>query len=396
MKYVIFIGDGMADLPIEALGGKTPLAHLAPRGMARLASCEIGRVRTCPEGFPPGSDVAFLTLLGNDTKKVYAGRSTLEAAGMDVKVGVGEVAFRLNLVSITEDGRILSHHGGGIEGEEAGFLVAAVKRDATFSALMEEYSLSVYATDTFRQQGVMAGDRREFSDLTPPHDITGKHYAPYLTNPFAVHLLEVSHAALKENPVNLSRVQRGLLPANALWCWGAGGAYALENFTEKYGAKGYAVSAVPLVKGIAKLSGLTAPDIPGATGMLDTNYEGKVRCALSALESGYDCALIHLEAPDEMSHDGSLENKLESIRRFDERIVLPMLKALDAMGEYRALLMPDHYTLLSTRTHDGTPVPYAIFDSRKEGVPRPFTEALCKDEPILESGDALMRALFRN
>jgi 2,3-bisphosphoglycerate-independent phosphoglycerate mutase len=184
------------------------------------------------------------------------------------------------------------------------------------------------------------------------------------------------------------------LAANSVWFWGAGTACVLENFEQKYGVKGAVFSAVPLVKGIARLNGLSAPDVPGATGLLDTDYEGKVRAALNALAGGYDFALVHLEAPDEMSHDGSLENKLEAMRRLNARIVQPLLRDLPSLGDFRVLLMADHYTLLSTRTHDGRPVPFALYDSRRPGAPRPFTEALCEEGPLLERGDDLMRMLF--
>ena len=190
----------------------------------------------------------------------------------------------------------------------------------------------------------------------------------------------------------LGRMEKGLLPANGGWFWGAGRATILDNFTEKYGKTGTAVSAVPLVRGIAWLSGLKAPRISGATGALETNYEGKVEATLNALKAGDDFVLLHLEAPDDMSHLGSVEGKLESIKRLDERMIRPVMKAMEDMGEeYRMLVMPDHYTLLSTLTHDGTPAPFAIYDSRNSGQPKPFTEAACAGQPVLESGDQLMR-----
>lgn len=401
MKYVLVVGDGMADLPILSLGNKTPLAHLNPVSFQRVAGGELGRLRSCPTQLPPGSDTAFLTLLGNDTPAVYTGRSPLEAAGMGVLVKPGEVTFRLNLAAVEDaglqEGRMLSHNGGGIDGEDAWTLIHALIDHPAFRKVAEPARLVIHPTDTFRHVAVLPSDETDFV-LDPPHDIIGQRVSEHLPRGARSDLMRAIYRAsfevLNHHPVNERRRAKGLMPANCAWLWGAGTACVLPNFTEKYGAKGTVVSAVPLVKGIARLGGLKAPDYPFATGLLDTGYEEKVAAALSALAGGDDFALVHLEAPDEMSHDGSLENKLESIRRLDRRVVAPLLDKLPLLDDFRLLLMPDHYTLLSTRTHDGTPVPFALYDSRRPGGPRPFTEAACADAPLLESGDLLMRKLF--
>ncbi len=401
MKYVMIIGDGMADLPIKALHGVTPLEYLAPDAFAQIAGGELGRLLSCPPELPPGSDTAFLTLLGSDTPRVYTGRSPLEAAGMGIALKKGEIALRMNLAAIEDEGypgaKMRSHNGGGIDGPEAYALTTGLMADRAFKRLMEDYGLTIYPTETFRHAAVMKWGAIDQS-FAPPHDIVGQcvtDYAPDGALGSAVWALQqASFAYLNRHPINEARRKKGLLPANSAWFWGAGTACALPNFEEKYGVKGLVVSAVPLVKGIARLGGLEAPDYPFATGLLDTGYEEKAHTALEALKGGYDFVLIHLEAPDEMSHDGNLAHKLEAIRRLNERIVGPVLKGLEEIGEHRVLLMPDHYTLLSTRTHDATPVPYALYDSRKPGTPRAFTERACAREEVLGNGDQLMRKLF--
>ena len=400
MKYVLVVGDGMADFPLESLGGKTPLQYLSLKAFEKIGGGQLGRLRSCPKQLSPGSDVAFLTLLGNDAVGVYAGRSPLEAAGMGVLLRTGEVAFRMNLVALgdgPEGDVMLSHNGGGVEGPDALALAQAVAADPAFQKVGAERGLVIYPTDTFRHIAVARGAAAEFT-LKPPHDIAGQPAWEYLPGgpggDWLRRLQTAAKKALSAHPVNSKRVSEGLKPANSAWFWGAGEACQLPDFTKKYGVTGTVVSAVPLVKGIALLNRLKAPEVEGATGLLNTNYENKVAAALEALEAGDDFALVHVEAPDEMSHDGSLENKLEAIRRVDGRVVAPLLEKLPALGDFRLLLMPDHYTLLSTRTHDGTPVPFTIYDSRVPTAPTPFTEAACESAPVLESGDDLMKRLF--
>ena len=400
MKYVVVIGDGMADFPLESLGGRTPLEYLPLKSFETIGGGRLGRLRSCPAQLSPGSDVAFLTLLGNDAAEVYSGRSPLEAAGMGVMLAPGEVAFRMNLVALGDGPSgpvMLSHNGGGVEGEDALILAKAVAGDPEFEKIGAERGLTIHATDTFRHIAVARGRAADFL-LTPPHDIAGQAVAPYLPGgpggAWLGRLQAAASAAIENHPVNLAREKAGLKKANSAWFWGAGEACRLPDFTRKYGVTGTVVSAVPLVKGIAKLNHLKAPEVPGATGLLNTNYENKVAFALEALASGDDFALVHIEAPDEMSHDGSLENKLEAIRRVDGRVVKPLLEKLPALGDFRLLLMPDHFTLLSTRTHDGTPIPFALYDSRVPSSPKPFTEKAAEGADVLETGDALLKLLF--
>ncbi len=404
MKYMLIVGDGMADLKIPELGGKTPLEYAACEGLSRAAGGELGRVRTCPETLPPGSDVAFLSLLGHDPTACYRGRSPLEAAGEGVALAGDEVSFRMNLATIEgpyEGGVMASYNGGDIDGEDALAIAGGLVKEPSFAALMAEAQMRITITDTFRHIAVIKASDEPF-ELTPPHDIAGQVIDAYQPKGQKAVLLralqETARRVLEDHPVNRRRIAEGKLPANAVWFWGAGRATRLENFAEKFGRMGTAVSAVPLVRGIAWLSGLKAPRIPGATGTLDTNYEGKVRAALDALlKDGDDFALLHLEAPDDLSHLGDVQGKAESIRRLDERMIRPVMAALDASGEdYRLLVMPDHYTLLSTKTHDGTPVPYALYDSRAHGAPRLFCEDACADRPVLEDGTALLKKLFED
>lgn len=401
MKYILVVGDGMADEKIASLGGKTPLEAAAGSHLARIAGGETGRIRTCPPEFAPGSDVAFLTLLGHDPVKCYRGRSPLEAAGEEVALKENEVSFRMNLATIDgsyEGGVMASYNGDGIDGADAYRLASDLVSNPEFAALMDKAHMHITVTDTFRHIAVVDADDEPF-DLTPPHDIAGRVIDAYQPKGQKADLLralqKTAHRVLSAHPINQKRIAEGRLPANAVWFWGAGRATILDNFTEQFGKTGTAVSAVPLVRGIAWLSGLKAPRIPVATGALETNYEGKVAAALDALKSGDDFVLLHLEAPDDLSHLGDLEGKVESIRRLDERLIAPVMDALDKSGEdYRMLVMPDHYTLLSTRTHDATPVPYAIYDSRHAGTPRLFCEAGCAECPVITSGVTLLNQLF--
>lgn len=378
MKYILVVGDGMADMPVTGLGGQTPLEALAGENMAKVGGGELYRFRSCPEGLPPGSDVAFLSLFGNDAKTCYTGRSPLEAAGLNARLDPGDVCFRVNLVSV-QDGKMVSHNGHNVTGEQARGRMEALLGDEIFAGLARGMRFAV--TDTFRHVAVLPGGAAQYA-LTAPHDIAGEDIAPYLpANARLRALMERSMQVLSAHDT-----------ANCAWFWGAGTAARLLNFEHTFGKKGFVATAVPLVKGIARLMGMCAPDLPFATGLLDTDYAGKARAVADALDSGYDFAVLHVEAPDEASHEGSLADKMEAIRRIDRLALAPLL---ERAGDFRLMLMPDHYTLLSTRTHDATPVPVAVYDSRNTGRARPFTERLCANEPVLERSDALMRALFR-
>lgn len=398
MKYVLMIGDGMADTTLPQLNGKTPLESLDLPHFNILAGSEHGTARTVPEGVPAGSDTAILNIFGYDPRTYFSGRSVLEAAGVGVLLKEGEVSFRMNLCAV-EDGVMLSHNGGGVEGDEAEGLMQALVQDPGFKKAAEALSLHIHISRTFRHFGVIYAPSAGEFILKEPHNILGEKWEGYLpagalAQEMTALMLE-SHRFLDQHPINQARRARGKLPANLLWPWGAGRAIRLPSFREKYGHSGAVVSAVPLVRGIANLAGLPAPEVEGANGELDTNYAGKVNAALASLKSGDDFAVIHVEAPDEMTHAGDLEKKLEAIRRLDRLVIAPLLEELPKIDrEFRILLLSDHPTLMTTRTHDGSPIPFAIYDSRKPGAPRKFSESSALSGPSLANGDLLMPRLF--
>lgn len=399
MKYMLVISDGMADTSLPQLNGQTPIESLDLPAFNTLAGSETGTVRTVPEGVAPGSDTAILNIFGYDPRTCYSGRSVLEAAGVGVLLKEGEVSFRLNLCAV-ENGVMLSHNGGGIEGDEAENLMNDLLADERFRRAAQRVGLSVTVSRTFRHIGVInAPDGAAFC-LTEPHNILNQPVAGHMPkgalSDALTDIMETSFCVLDQHPINLSRRARGLLPANMLWPWGPGRAIVLPKWQEKYGRGGTVISAVPLVWGIANLAGLTVVHVDGATGDLDTNYEGKADAALNALQNGDDFAAVHVEAPDEMAHAGSLEKKLEAIRRVDSRVVRRLLEKLPAIDkDFRILLLSDHPTLLTTRTHDGAPVPYALYDSRHPGTPRKFSEKAARETKVfLPNGDLLMPHLF--
>lgn len=424
MKYVLVIGDGMADTHLPQLAGKTPLEALALPAFDRCAGCACGRALTVPHGMPAGSDTAILSIFGYAPQTYYTGRSVLEAAGMGVDLPDGAVSFRVNLCAVTPnqagDLVIHSHNGGNIHGAEAETLMNDLLADEFFAEMMRDAGLTITVTNTFRHVGVMRTDARDLAAVrfTEPHNVLEQPIQPHLprmeraTGDLAAQklcadiraLMLRSYEVLKTHPVNMQRVSEGRLPANMIWPWGAATAVKLPPFQEKYGHHGTVVSAVPLVWGIAGLAGLATPHVEGANGDLDTNYAGKVSCALDALRAGHDFAAVHVEAPDEMAHAGDLSRKLEAIQNVESLVVAPLLSGLHELGEdFRLLLLSDHPTLLTTRTHDGGPVPYAVYDSRtvnaalQAGKPAPkrkFCEEKMMCEPVLMDGTDLMRVLF--
>lgn len=409
MKYVLVIGDGIADAPVEALGGKTPLEAVTCPNIDRLAGGRLGLCQTVPQGVVPGSDTAILSIFGYDPRVCYTGRSALEAAGMGVTLRPGETSFRVNLCALegdSFDGAVIrSHNGGGVEGEEAVELMEDLVHDPRFAVLAAAAGFTVHITPTFRHTGVIDAahaPQGAMPRFTEPHNVLGSPIAPHMPagdSPLAgaiEGLMRASFAVLQGHPVNRARVARGCLPANCIWPWGPGSAMSLPSFASLYGKKGSAVSAVPLVWGIAGLCGVDTPRVPGANAELDTNYEGKVRAALDALAGGADFVCVHVEAPDECAHAGDVEGKCEAIRRLDARVVGPLTAGLSEMfGEYRMLILSDHPTLLSTRGHDGHAVPFALYDSRAHGAPRKFDEAhAAATGDFLAEGPMLLRALF--
>lgn len=406
MKYVLVIGDGIADEPVSELGGKTPLAALTLEQIDRLAGGRLGLCQTVPAGVPAGSDTAILSIFGYDPRTCYTGRSALEAAGMGVMLRPDETSLRVNLCALEgetfEAARILSHNGGSIEGEEAVELMQDLVHDPRFASLAAAFGFTVHITPTFRHIGVIDAAHQPQGEtrFAEPHNHLGEAIAPLLPEgamgPAITALMRASYEVLREHPVNRARIAAGKLPANCIWPWGPGSAMALDSFEQKYHKRGSAVSAVPLVWGIAGLCGVDTPRVPGATAELETNYEGKVQAVLDALEGGADFCCIHIEAPDECAHAGDVEGKCEAIRRLDTRVVGALLERLPQVDpDFRMLLLSDHPTLLRTRGHDGNAVPFAIYDSRHPGAPRKFDEAHARETgDFLAEGPMLLRALF--
>lgn len=368
MKYIVVLGDGMADRPIDALGGKTPLEAAETPAMDSLArKSEIGMVKTVPEGMSPGSDTANLSVLGYDPKVYYSGRSPLEALNIGVRMEQGDIAIRANLVTLSEkeetyeEKHILDHSADEISTEEAEVLLQAVKKELE-NGMFQFYTGTSYRHCLIWKKGMVV-------PLTPPHDIRGKKIGEYLTDEaLLLAMQKKSYEILKNHPVNLERKKKGLNPANSLWFWGAGTKPALSSFEEKFHKKGVMISAVDLLKGIAVGTEMGNIAVEGANGGLHTNYEGKAAAAVSALlKDGYDFAYIHVEAPDEMGHQGSLEKKLQAIEYLDTRVIQSVKDSMEESGEaYRMLILPDHPTPVSIKTHTADPVPYLLYDSRKQ------------------------------
>ncbi len=367
MKYVVVLGDGMADRPIEELGGMTPLEYARTPQMDALAKAgEIGMVHTIPDGMAPGSDTANLSVLGYDPKIYYSGRSPLEALSIGVDMKPTDVSLRCNIVTLSEeeaqyeDKKILDHSSGEISTEEAAILIEAVKRE------LETDIYKFYAGTSYRH--LLIWDHGQVIDLTPPHDVLGQTVGQYLPADEALReMMKKSYDILVNHPINAERKKKGLNPANSCWFWGAGTRPALSSFQEKTGLKGTMVSAVDLLKGIAVGASMKNISVEGANGGLHTNYEGKARAAVDALtKEGYDFVYVHLEAPDEMGHQGSVDKKVQAIQYLDARVIAPIKEGLEQAGEeFRMLVMPDHPTPISLRTHTGDSVPYLLYDSTK-------------------------------
>ena len=364
MKYIVVLGDGMADEPLEALGGKTPLEYAQTPCMDSLASMgHMGLVQNVPSGMAPGSDVANLSVLGYDPKRSYSGRSPLEALSVGVKMEPDDVIFRTNIVTLTEEEpyaekTILDHSSGEIATKDADVLMDAIR-----SAFNSE-TVQFYTGTSYRH--IMVWKRGKLVSLEPPHDHLGTQIGPWLPKePMLREMMEESFPILNAHPMNLARAEAGKHKANSLWFWGAGTKPSLQNFEEKTGLKGAMISAVDLLKGIAVGAGMKVYQVPGATGSLDTNYEGKAQAAVKALlEDGCDFVYIHVEAPDEMGHQGLIHEKVQSIEYLDQRLIALVKKAMDDSGEdYRMLILPDHPTPIRVRTHTGNPVPFLLYDS---------------------------------
>ena len=365
MKYIVVLADGMADLPIEELGGKTPLEYAITPFMDKLAcSGSMGMVRTVPESMKPGSDVANLAVMGYNPLACYSGRSPLEALSVGVAMKNTDVVFRCNLVTLSEEEpypekTILDHSSGEISTQDADILMDAV-RDA-----FQNEEFRFYTGTSYRH--ITIWDKGEILELEPPHDHLGQVIEQYLPqNAEFRKMMEKSFDVLNNHPLNVQRAKEGKNKANSLWFWGAGTKPARQNFKEKTGLSGTMISAVDLLKGIAVGAGMEVVQVPGATGSLDTNYVGKAQAAVKALlEDSRDFVYIHVEAPDEMGHQGNLSHKVRSIEEIDKNIIGIVKNALDEAGEpYRILVLPDHPTPICMRTHTSDPVPYVLYDSR--------------------------------
>ena len=365
MKYVVVLGDGMADLPIESLGNKTPLEYAATPAMDALAAVsEIGMVHTIPNGMKPGSDTANLSVLGYDPEKYYSGRSPLEALSIGVDMKETDVALRCNIVTLSEkeeryeDRRILDHSSDEISTEDAAVLLEAVRAE------LETDIYKFYVGTSYRH--LLIWDRGQVQELVQPHDVLGQTIGQHLPKDDALrNMMKKSYDILVNHPINLERKRKGLNPANSCWFWGAGTRPALSSFEEKTGKKGAMVSAVDLLKGIAVGASMKVIPVEGANGGLHTNYEGKAKAAVDVLtKEGYDFVYVHVEAPDEMGHQGSVEKKVQAIEYLDSRVIGPMKEGLKAAGEdFRMLILPDHPTPIAIRTHTGEDVPYMLYDS---------------------------------
>jgi len=361
MKYIVLLGDGMPDEGIDSLGGKTPLEFARTPMMDFMAKRgRLGLAKTIPAGYPPGSDVANLSVFGYDPRDCYTGRSPLEAASMGVELGRDDVAFRLNLVNLRrENGMILmgDYSSGHITTEEGRELVEALGRELG----SEEFEF--HPGVSYRHLLVWRNGRERL-ELTPPHDISGKCIDGHLPKgdgaPVLLDLMERSQSILEAHPLYRKRLDAGKTPTNSIWLWGQGKAPRMETYQEKFGLTGAVISAVDLVRGIGVYAGLEVIKVPGATGYLDTNYRGKAEAALSALER-LDFVYLHVEAPDESSHSGSIENKVRAIEDFDSMIVGPICEGMRKFGEYRILCTPDHPTPLRLMTHTSEPVPFIIY-----------------------------------
>lgn len=365
MKYIIVLGDGMADYPIEELGNQTPLAYAKTPVMDQMAPVsEVGLAKMIPDGMKPGSDTANLAVIGYNPREYYTGRSPLEALSIGVPMRETDIALRCNLVTLSDEEeeyskkRILDHSSSEISTEDAAILLDAVRKE------LENDSYKFYVGTSYRH--LLIWDKGQVVDLAQPHDIPGRVIGEYLPQDEMLRtMMEKSYSILANHPINVERKKNGLNPANSCWFWGAGTRPSLTSFEEKTGKKGVMISAVDLLKGIAVGAGMKNIIVEGANGGLHTNYEGKAMAAVTALtEDGYDFAYIHVEAPDEMGHQGSVERKIQSIEYLDQRVIRIVKEEMEKRGEdFRMMVLPDHPTPIVVRTHVSDPVPYMLYDS---------------------------------
>ena len=396
MKYIVILGDGMSDEPVEALGGRTPLeAANIPTMDYFAAAGELGMVQNVPAGMSPGSEIANLSVMGYDPKEVFTGRSPLEALSVGVDMEPDDVIFRCNLVTLGqeegyENKTILDHSSGEISTEDADILMDAIR------AHFNNATFQFYTGTSYRH--ILVWKKGRLAQLEPPHDHLTQVIGPWLPKEDVLRsFMEKSFDILDNHPLNQARAAQGKNKGNSLWFWGAGTKPSLPSFREKTGLTGTMISAVDLLKGIGVGSGMKIVNVPGATGSIDTNWEGKAEAAIKALGDS-DFVYVHVEAPDEMAHQGLAEEKVKAIEYLDARIIAPVKKALEDAGEdFRILVLPDHPNLLRLRTHVGNPVPYVLYDStRQRRTQMHYSEAEARSTGIFEpEGYKLLDKLLR-
>jgi len=393
MKYLIVVPDGAGDREIASLGGKTPLDVAKMEYTNSLAAeGEVGLVRTIPEGIAPGSDAANLSVMGYSPEIYLTGRSPLEAASMGIEMADTDVAYRANIITLEGDGPyesllIKDHSSGDISTEEANELIELANKE------FANEKMHFYTGVSYRHC-LIVKDGETHYELTPPHDVLEQTTAKYLPKgegcEFIEKIMRRSYELFKDHPVNVKRVKNGLNPANSLWIWGQGKKPAMPTLYEKYNITGSTISAVDLIKGIGIYAGLDSIKVPGATGTLHTNYEGKASYAIEEFKKGKDFVYIHIEAPDECSHQGDLDGKILSLEYIDKRIIKTVVDYLKASGEdFKAMIVPDHRTPISIRTHSAEPVPFVLYDSTKKVTPdksRMFTEESGERGTFFNSG----------
>lgn len=403
MKYFILLTDGAGDYEIEALGGKTPLEAADMKNInAYAAKGRIGMVRTVPDGIAPGSDAANLSVMGYDPRIYLTGRSPLEAVSIGIDMSDTDVAFRANLITVEGDGDyedliIKDHSSGDIPTEDADVLIKACNE------VFETEKIKFYTGVSYRHCMIVHDGSTAYT-LTPPHDVLDQKVGDNLPkgegSEFITKMMKKSYDILNNHPINTERKKNGLNPANTLWIWGQGTKPALTSFEERYGIKGAAISAVDLIKGIAICAGLDSIDVDGATGNKHTNYEGKAQAAIDAYKNGTEFIYMHMEAPDECSHQGDMEGKVNCLEQIDKRIFAPVVKYLEETGEdFRVLVIPDHRTPLVLRTHSMEPVPFVLYDSTlklEEDNAKMYNERAGASGLYFENGDELAEFFFTN
>lgn len=397
MKTVLLIGDGASDLPLAEQKGKTPLqAAVKPHLDNLCAAGYLGQANMLPAGVPVGTDTVLLSLLGQDMSRI-PGRAHVEAAGMGMVLPENDYAWRLNLVSISSEGYMLSHSGGDISAEDGRRLILDLLKEPSLHGMLTQAGFYLHAGTGFRHLLVNKEDLG--ITTTPPHDILGQQIDRYLPTSDGGQLTEIMNQAnlfLEQHPINRRRVKEGILPANGIWPWGGGQGAALIPFSRLYGLQGCCIAAVPVVRGIAALVGFSAPTIPGVTGDLNTDWQAKVTATIDTLQSGYDLALVHLEAPDECAHRGDWKGKIKAIEILDSMAGALHIGLETLADHYRLLVMSDHATPVSMRSHTADPIPFFIYDSQTQtGCGVPFDERTAAFNCCQITGEELLRLLIK-